>query len=140
MCVRALPLVGGIAVAASLSGCFLAVSSGVVRGIPDGAQAVAASLLEGETALYAWDGSFAQDGGVLVLLTDRRLVRHDDRGDVDVALEDIQQIVVDEDEGHIRVKTTGELLLLPLSSSTDRLAFAGHLQRAVQRRKLESAP
>lgn len=137
-----------IAMGGLLGGCFLSVTSGVVRGVPVGAQAAATGLLataaDGaaettEVVRYSWDGSFHQDGSLLVLLTDRRLWRRDATGDVHIELIDVQQIVVDEDEGHVRVKTAGALMLLPLSTSSERLTFARHLQEAVQASKIRAS-
>jgi hypothetical protein len=119
------------------SGCFLRVSSGIVAGIPPGATAVGRPLAGDDVVVAGWDGSFSQDGSLLVLVTEERLIRHDEQGERVIPLIDIVQIIVDEDEGQVVVTTTGDRLALPIGSSNERLGFAKALQQAVQQRKLQ---
>jgi len=111
------------------------VSSGIVAGIPPGAMGVGRPLAGDDVVVAGWDGSFSQDGSLLVLVTEERLIRHDEQGERVIPLQDIVQIIVDEDGGQVVVTTTGDRLALPIGSSSERLAFAKALQQAVQRRK-----
>ncbi len=126
-----------LALTSSLSsGCFLLISSGIQPDIPAGAQAVGRPLVGEERVILAWDGSFAQDGGLLVLVTETRVIRHDDGGDRVVRLEDVSGIIVDEDEGRVVVQSADGLMAVPMRSAGERLELARVLQRAVQQRKL----
>ncbi len=126
-----------LALTSSLSsGCFLLISSGIQPDIPAGAQAVGRPLVGEERVILAWDGSFAQDGGLLVLVTETRIIRHDDGGDRVVRLEDVSGIIVDEDEGRVVVQSADGLMAVPMRSAGERLELARVLQRAVQQRKL----
>jgi hypothetical protein len=119
--------------ALSSSGCFLLVSSGIRREVPAGARAAAAPLLrDDERVLAAWDGSVAQDGGLLVVLTDRRVVKRDGDAVRDAPFARLQGIVVDEDEGAVVLALPGGLLLLPLRTSDERRAFAALIRDAHQ--------
>lgn len=111
--------------------CFLLVSSGVRTTVPAGARAAAAGLLrDDERVLAAWDGSMAQDGALLVLLTDRRVIKRD--GDkVGVApLGRVKQIAVAEDDGVVALALDDGALLLPLRTSEERRAFAALVRDA----------
>jgi hypothetical protein len=121
------------------SSCFTLISSGIQAKIPPGAETVGRPLAGDERVLLGWDGSFSQDGGLLVLVTDKRLIKHDDSGDHSVALAEISGIVVDEDEGRVVVQTALGLLAVPMRSSSERLELARVLQRAVQQAKIERA-
>ena len=89
----------------------------------------------------AWDGSFAQDGGLLVLVTEARVILHDDAGDRAIPLEEVSGIIVDEDESRVVVQSgAGRLLAVPMRSASERLELARVLQRAVQQRKLSRDP
>lgn len=124
------------------SGCFLLVSSGIRRDIPEGARASTTTLLKAdERVVAAWDGSIAQDGGLLAVLTDRRVIKKDDDAVTAVALVDVATIVVNEDDGAVDVVTAGGVgVSLPLRSSDERKAFARLIQTEVQRAKREAAP
>jgi hypothetical protein len=117
--------------ALSSSACFLLVSSGIRREVPPGARAAAAPLLrDDERVLAAWDGSVAQDGGLLVVLTDRRVVKRDGNVVRDAPFARLHGIVVDEDEGVVVLAMPEGLLLLPLRTSDERRAFAALIRDA----------
>ncbi len=125
-----------VVVVVVLQGCFLLVSSGIHRDIPEGARAQAAGKLEAdELVVAAWDGSMAQDGGLLVILSDHRILKKAGGGWSSVDLRDVQTIVVNEDEGSVDVITGGTGLSLPLRSSEERRTFAHLIQSEVQKRK-----
>lgn len=115
----------------STSACFLLVSSGIRTTVPAGARAVADGLLrDDERVLAAWDGSMAQDGGLLVLLTDRRVIKREaDRVGV-APLGKLKQIAVAEDDGVVALALDDGALLLPLRTSEERRAFAALVRDA----------
>jgi hypothetical protein len=128
-----------VVVVAALSGCFLLVSSGIRREIPPGAVAASAGMVRSdEVVVAAWDGSVLQDGGLLAVLTDRRLLKRSGDLVTSLDLRDVQTIVVNEDDGAVDVVTASSRLSLPLRSSDERRAFARLIQTEVQRRKKSS--
>ena len=130
------PHVVVVVVVILLQGCFLLVTSGIRREIPEGARPAAQGLVQSdEVVVAAWDGSILQDGDLLAVLTDRRLVKKDGELVSAVDLRHVQTIVVNEDEGAVDVVTAGARLSLPLRSSDERRAFARLVQTEVQRRK-----
>lgn len=131
-------------VAASLlcsSGCFLQVTSGVLREVPPKAQPATALLLHpAEEVVAAWDGSILQDGHLLVLLTDQRVISRDGDAIASCALVDVDGIVVNEDEGVVDIVTVGRAhVLLPLRSLGERAAFAKLVEAEVRRAKREAS-
>lgn len=131
----------GVACAA-LSGCFLLVSSGIRREVPEGARPAASSMLErDERVVAAWDGSIAQDGSLLGLVTDRHVLKRDGESVTRVLLTEVSTIVVNEDDGAVDVYVgSSPALSLPLRSSDERKAFARLIQTEVQRAKREAPP
>jgi hypothetical protein len=115
-----------VAGAASLGG-FVRVTSGVLPGVPRGAAAVAPTLTDGEDVVCGWDGSFGQDGGVLVLVTTERMIFRSDDVARTIALLDVTGIVVDEDEGRRDRGADG--------LGQRALGAGARAQRAVQARK-----
>ncbi|MDP2342649.1 MAG: hypothetical protein Q8O67_16950 [Deltaproteobacteria bacterium] len=125
-----------VVVVVALQGCFLLVSSGIRREIPPGAHAAASEMVRSdENVVAAWDGSVLQDGGLLAVLTDRRLLKRADELVTSVDLRDVQTIVVNEDDGAVDVVTASARLSLPLRTSDERRAFARLIQTEVQKRK-----
>lgn len=143
--VVAASVVAVVVVSAALpAGCFLLVSSGIRRDVPEGARPVAQGLVRAdERVVAAWDGSVLQDGSLLVLLTDERLLKHDGEQTTTLALTEVQSIVVNEDDGAVEVVVADlthsipfrTAMSLPLRSSDERRAFARLLQLEVQRAK-----
>jgi hypothetical protein len=130
-----------VVVVAVAGGCFLLVSSGIRRELPEGARQRGAGLLQaGEDVVAAWDGSIAQNGGLLAVLSDRRVILKDGDDVASVALVDVASIVVNEDRGAVDVITAGGAAVsLPLRSSEERKAFARLIQTEVQRAKREAS-
>ncbi len=131
-----------VAAAVALSSCFLLVSSGIRREVPEGARAAASSMLDkDERVVAAWDGSIAQDGSLLALVTDRHVISRDGDHVAHVLLTEIDTIVVNEDNGSVDIYVgSSPALSLPLRSSDERKAFARLIQTEVQRAKRESVP
>lgn len=132
-----------VAVAAiALSSCFLLVSSGIRREVPEGARGAAAAMLErDERIVAAWDGSVAQDGSLLALVTDRHVMKRDGEHITRVLLTEVSTIVVNEDDGAVDVYVgSAAAMSLPLRSSDERKAFARWIQTEVQRAKREGMP
>ena len=133
---RFVVVVAAACCAGLLSGCFLLVTSGIRREIPPGARAATAGLLGAdEEVVAAWDGSVLQDGGLLAVLTDQRLLKRSGAEVSALDLRDVQSIIVNEDDGAVDVVSAGGRLSLPLRSSDERRAFARLIQTAVQKRK-----
>jgi hypothetical protein len=128
-------------VALCMTSCFLQVTSGVLRELPAKAQPTTALLLRpAEDVVAAWDGSILQDGHLLVLLTDQRVISKEGDAIASCALVDVDAIVVNEDEGVVDVVTVGrQHVLLPLRSLGERAAFAKLVEAEVRRAKREAS-